>query len=55
MFMKPSLQFINTNNNILPRAKKKKERLIELSDLIWQRFVSKSLAKTDMEAINLTM
>lgn len=53
MFMKPSLQFINTNNNILPRAKEK--RLIELSDLIWQRFVSKSLAKTDMEAINLTM
>lgn len=25
MFMKPSLQFINTNNNILPRAKKKRK------------------------------
>ena len=51
MFMKSSLHFINTNNNISPRAKK---RLIELSDLIWQRSVSKSLAKTEIDTINLT-
>lgn len=52
MLMKSSLQFVNTNNNILQRAKKK---FIELSYLIWQRSVSKSLAKTEMDTINLTM
>ena len=51
MFIKSSLHFINTNNNISPRAKK---RLIELSDLIWQRSVSKPLAKTEIDTINLT-
>lgn len=52
IFMKLSLQFINTNNNILLRAGK---TVITLSDLIWQRAVSKSLPKTETDMINLTM
>lgn len=50
--MKLSLQFINTNNNILLRAGK---TVITLSDLIWQKAVSKSLPKTEIDMINLTM